>query len=91
MTPRNKYVDIHLKLIGIFQDSQVFKAGAYTGKLSRDIELMLVDEMIKKLEQIRKPEYALFISSYEPLIANDGYEEIDFWKEVKEIIIKSSL
>ena len=49
--------------------------------------LIAVDEIIGVLEQIHKPEYCIFIESYDPPIAElNAYEKIEFYQEVKEAI-----
>lgn len=58
-------------------------------RTAKQCALIAVDEMIKELEQLRKPEYTTFIIEYgEPGITMDGYEKIIYCQEVKEEIQK---
>lgn len=54
--------------------------------------LIAVDEIIKELEQLAKPEYTIFITRYaiyingglsEEAETMDGYEKVHYWQQVK--------
>lgn len=55
---------------------------------AKECALIAVQEIIKELEQLSKPEYTIFVTSYEPLQTMQGYEKKDYWDEVKEEIEK---
>lgn len=61
--------------------------------ISKQSALVAVDEIIGELNQLRKPEYTTFILEYaDPDVAGDpgetmdGYEKIDYWRQVKQHI-----
>ena len=55
-------------------------------KESKECALICVDEIIKEVEELHKPEYVLFIINDKnaPNMNNmNGYEKRDFWEDVK--------
>lgn len=55
---------------------------------AKKLALIAVEEIIKEFEQLRKPEYTIFIISYEGQITMDGYEKLSYWQQVKTEIEK---
>lgn len=51
---------------------------------AKECAFRTVHEIIKELEQLRKPEYTTFVLNYETQETSDGYEKIDYWKSVLE-------
>ena len=45
-----------------------------------------VKVLLKELEQLRKPEYTTFVTSYEKEETMDGYEKISYWQSVLTIL-----
>lgn len=79
MTPEQKakeLVDAFSNYTGIFRYDAKFCA------------LIAVEEIIKEIEQLRKPEYTTFIISYEEQITMDGYQKLSYWQQVKTEIEK---
>jgi hypothetical protein len=57
-----------------------------------------VDEIIKELEQLNKPEYAIFITKPatwkdggldEESETMDGYEKLEYWQQVKQALYET--
>ena len=52
-------------------------------KATKAASQLCIQEIIEVLEQIHKPEYCIFIESYNPPIAEfNAYEKIDYYKEI---------
>ena len=49
--------------------------------------LTCVDEILELLNNLAKPEYVYFFEKTQDEGGTDGYEEIDFWNEVKQEIL----
>ncbi len=58
--------------------------------ITKKIAVICVDEIIKEIQELHKPEYVIFIinDKQAPNMDNmNGYEKIDYWQSVKEAIL----
>jgi hypothetical protein len=55
---------------------------------TRQCALIAVDEIIELLNRISKPEYVYFFPMPNIEEGNEGYDEINYWNEVKTEIEK---
>lgn len=80
MTPKEKAEDIVNKM---------YKSPYVQETEAKRCALIAVEEIIKELGQLRKPEYTTFVLKYgEEAETMDGYEKIDYYQQVKQEIEK---
>lgn len=66
---------------------KIFSSGCTVSKpMVRAIGIMMIDEILKELDGLHKPEYTTFRTYTGKQM--DGYELIDFYKSVKKQITK---
>jgi hypothetical protein len=73
MTPKEKARDLYEKYY--------YHTQSPIGSINYSI--ITINEVIKELEQLAKPEYTTFISNHLESETMDGYEKRDFWDQVK--------
>lgn len=63
------------------------KAEELIEKFGIEKAILCVNEILKLLNNLAKPEYVYFFEKTQDEGGTDGYEEIDFWNEVKQEIL----
>lgn len=56
---------------------------------AKQCALICIEEQIKLLQQLRKPEYTTFITDYENGTFCEGYEYVEFWEAVRTEILNT--
>lgn len=88
MTPEEKAQELlhNYSFIEYDQNNRVKIVNDTLQNAAKQAAIICVGAIIEELEQLSKPEYAMFIARYKPLDAMDGYEKIEYWNKVLEIL-----
>lgn len=88
MTPKEKAEELVRQFVIAVEAKFTEEQKLFQFRKQQACALIAVDEIIKELQQLRKPEYTIFLldgtqNEEREFDAADGYQRIDFWEQVK--------